>query len=422
MEHRAQHLKISNGLPEVTRLYNGRYRQEFRCVGINKNDWYYGNIDRILADFGSLSDAPIVVDGEGGADPIPEAIFPNMTLMHVALEYTPSGTLVVYFRYETLTDEFVQETADKVDYEMNGLRRVTRQVIANEDATYSDVVGVSDITHNAHGYGDSTLYLASVVEAPKPSEESGYVRLVETWLEAGIISEEFSTLEGGLRQVNRVSFYEKNSPSGIVVDEKKDNYNGYPVWSTSTIQSSTGGSVTSGNALEYSSYVPFQYPGIANCVEVELTAIPVRKVYDVTLDAPTTAEVLATTEISYQTSDTIGTLPYTFWNPDSWAKMSAYWLTNNLEPTSVYRSLPNYRVGDDDTVTYSGGATQVSFLGRFVYTSGGATATIEIDGGPEDPEGNTYVIQRPTLDEAFVDTDGVKYYRLTVVYATIPER
>jgi hypothetical protein len=189
MEHRASYLKISGkGLPEVTSLYNSRNRCEYRCVGFASTDWYYTNKDKIFADFGSLSDAQIIVGGTGGSTPITDSVYPNMRLMRNALEYTPSGEIVVYFLYETLTSSFVQEAENKVDVDSNGLRRVTRPVIAKRDTSYSLTVGTSTISHSGDGYSALTLTLASAIEDDKPSDLAGYTRIVETWVEAGVLS------------------------------------------------------------------------------------------------------------------------------------------------------------------------------------------------------------------------------------------
>lgn len=418
--HRTQRLKIFGEAPEVEKLFGSRYRIVVRAEMSDKTeDWYYANKSRIFADFGSLYSAEMAIDGIEAHD---GEAYPNARLVSHAAEYLPTGKYVVRFVYETLTEEFVQEAADKVDHELNGLRRVTRPVIAKDGTSYGKTVGTSSIIHTAHGYGSATLYLASAVEAQKPANEDGYVRIVETWLEPGIISERVRLFDGGLRQVSRESFYEKNAPAaGILVDETKTNFNGYPVWSTVTIQSSSGGDPTSGTAQEYTTYVPFQYPGVANAVNK--TILTGFEIYDVELDAPITVDVEATVQVTYQSGSSIGSLPHTYWNPDSWVKLEAVWLTSGREPTSVYKTIPNYRAGSTTEVTYDTAVPKASFLGRFIYTVGtDGDGTITLSEGPEDPEGNTYVIQRPKLEEAFVDKDGTKYYRKTVVFATIPSR
>ena len=49
-----------DGIPEVEKLWNGRYRLEFFCDPSDKIEgWYKGNIDKWLPDFGVLQDHAI---------------------------------------------------------------------------------------------------------------------------------------------------------------------------------------------------------------------------------------------------------------------------------------------------------------------------------------------------------------------------
>ena len=187
MEHRSAQLKISGeGAPEVEKLQNGRYRLEFRCTGFSKTDWYANYSEgRIFADFGSLMDAEMVIDGVGGSNAIPDSVYPDMRLRENRLEYTPSGTLVVYFAYETLTDTFVQVKDDNVDYELNGLRRVTRPLIAKADTAYAKVVGTDTISHSVAGGATVTLTLGAF----SIDNDDAATTITETWLEAGTLSQ-----------------------------------------------------------------------------------------------------------------------------------------------------------------------------------------------------------------------------------------
>ena len=67
--------------------------------------------------------------------------------------------------------------------------------------------------------------------------------------------------------------------------------------------------------------------------------------------------------------------------------------------------------------TIGGGYTNTCF-GERVY--GGSSGSITISGGPAKPDGNTYVIDKPSLQPAFVALDGTQYYRKTQIIATIP--
>ena len=188
MEHRSAQLKISGeGAPEVEKLQNGRYRLEFRCTGFSKTeDWYYENVEgKLFADFGSLMDAEMLIDGIGGSEAIPASVYPDMRLRENRLEYTPSGALVVYLAYESLSDTFVQVKDDNVDYELNGLRRVTRPLIAKAGTSYAKVVGTDTISHSVAGGGAVTLTLGGF----SIDNDDAATTITETWLEPGIISQ-----------------------------------------------------------------------------------------------------------------------------------------------------------------------------------------------------------------------------------------
>ena len=114
-----------------------------RCVA--KNDtkaWYDDNKAQIFADFGSLYSAQMSVDG---IDARTGEAYDDMVLVKNEATYTRSGEYVIVFTYETLTDSFVQETEDKVDFDLNGLKRLTRTIIAKDTVAYSSVVGTTTI-------------------------------------------------------------------------------------------------------------------------------------------------------------------------------------------------------------------------------------------------------------------------------------
>ena len=407
------------GQPEITKLYNGRYRLSFRCLRDDNNTgWYYDNIGDIFAEFGDASNLPYAAQGKEVTAPI-GSVWPDMKLIRHGWEYSPQQPIpFLTFVYETLTDSYVQDRDDKVDFDLNGLRRVTRTLIAEEGTSYGKIVGTDSLSHTALGYGTETLYLASVSEDPKGDGEGGFTRIQEVWLEPGVLREAVRINEDGTREVSISSWYTKPTPDGIVTDTVNENVEGFDVWTVSAVQSLSGGDPTSGTALEYEAYVQFTYPGIAEAVKEILAGG--RPAVNTRLKSPITADVLADVSITYSDSGDVGTLPYTYWNPTEWAFMTANWLTARggtaNEPTSRYQALVGYRTGPEDEQTLENPAgVQQAFFNQFCY---GGTVTIE--GGPEDPVGNTYVIAPPNPEPAFVGEDGTQYYRQTIVTATIP--
>lgn len=152
-----------------------------RCVA--KNDtkaWYDDNKAQIFADFGSLYSAQMSVDG---IDARTGEAYDDMVLVKNEASYTRSGEYVIVFTYETLTDSFVQETEDKVDFDLNGLKRLTRTIIAKDTVAYDSVVGTTTIVDSS-----PLLTLAQVSEDQLEASEDGFKRIQEVWLESGVTS------------------------------------------------------------------------------------------------------------------------------------------------------------------------------------------------------------------------------------------
>jgi hypothetical protein len=106
-----------------------------------------------------------------------------MVLVKNEATYTRSGEYVIVFTYETLTDSFVKETEDKVDFDLNGLKRLTRTIIAKDTVAYSSVVGTTTILGSS-----PLLTLAQVSEDQLEASEDGFKRIQEVWLESGVAS------------------------------------------------------------------------------------------------------------------------------------------------------------------------------------------------------------------------------------------
>ena len=568
-------LKVINGSPSIEKLWNGRFKLEFLCDNNSpKEDWYYGNISSILPDYGILQDTNFGSGVSEDWEAIPDSVYPDMRLVETEYLYISSiGDKRVKLTYETLTASWAEEKDEDTDYELNGLKRVSRTFVALPATTYDKIVGTSTIESNGttlylgsfkieetdakwslsevwlepgilslsedytdpngtetgtafnmtdaeikaslgltgYGYlltkstisnyngiqttsftykqnrssdvidydlnglmrlttvsrgsanplygqeigvssitlpvsqGGKTLYLANLKIVDSEIKEETYV-----WIEPGIIDETQKLIDGGLRQVSRVSFKDENVPlTGVVVSKKQQNYNGYPVWATTTIQLRDGTDPTSAVASEHSIFVPFTYPGVANATEDLIASGSffyssyTSTAYDIQLIPPVTADIEATVTISYQTSNQIGILPFSRWSPKEWASVESSWswvldssLVNQGSPSiggksrigSKYKGLPGYRVGVA-SVSYvgenNGGVEELAtFFGQTVgLQTGGnwdASGSINIIGGPENPENNSYVIKNPVLEEAFSDIDGTQYYRKVIITATIP--
>jgi len=186
ISHRTNRLKLV-GQPSVEQLQNGRYRLTVTCSTINsREDWYSANKDRIFPDFGSLQSAEMSIDGlaprEGEA-------YTDMRLTKVESGNRSGmgavGDYNVELTYETLGSAFVQVKDDTTDYELNGLRRVTRTSIAEAGTDYAKTVGTSFIDHQINSETAVRCYLASY----SVDDTDSFRQVQEVYVEAGTLSE-----------------------------------------------------------------------------------------------------------------------------------------------------------------------------------------------------------------------------------------
>lgn len=421
--HRNNRLDIFGDGAEVEKLYNDRWRVTVRCLPQDKvKDWFYENRGNTFANFASSMDAEIKIDGAsqgwGAPDGQPWA---DAKLISQSLGYTPSGEYVVTFTYETLPTEYLQDRSEEVDYELNGLRRVTRTLIAEEGSDYGKVVGSDSIEHTALGYGTETLYLATVNELPKPDDAGGYTRIQEVWLQPGILSESVRQEDGGLESVSVRSWYEKPQfTNGVIESVIQENVEGFNVWTATAKRKPDGSSITDGVAQQYDGYFDFQYPGVASIYEKDVNYPGVQvKFLGVDLQPPITTPILATVTVKYFTGISSPSLQEDLWNPSSWAKVDATWINTSNQPRSKQEGLRGYRVGSPASISYT--STSLRLGAPFnEFTPVSNETEIEITGGPEDPSGNTYVINSPKPEFAFSDENGEDYYRWVEIIATVP--
>jgi hypothetical protein len=201
-------LKVEGGSPVVKKLWNDRYRLEFLCDTNSKNtDWYKDNIGGILPEFGDQQDHFFGSGVGEGWQAVPESVYDNMHCVKADYIYLPSindkrASLI----YETLTDEWVQEKDDDVQYSENGLKQVNRTFVALPDTDYTNVVGVTTTI-----VGGITLYLAGY----KIDETDAKWTLNEIWLEAGILDATKQNDEDGILYVRFVSQGIRITPTAL---------------------------------------------------------------------------------------------------------------------------------------------------------------------------------------------------------------
>ena len=214
-------LKVTNDAPAIEKLWNGRFRLEFLCDNNSpKTDWYSENISSILPDYGILQDTNFGSGVSEDWEAIPASVYPDMRLVETEYVYIPSmGDKRVKLTYETLTASWVEEKDEDTDYELNGLKRVSRTFVALPDTAYDKVVGSSTIDSNG-----TTLYLGSF----QIKETDAKWSLSEVWLEAGELSREENSEDAkGSISITQIGGC-PTAPAGYtVVNESKNNTQGF---------------------------------------------------------------------------------------------------------------------------------------------------------------------------------------------------
>ena len=219
ISHRTNRLKLV-GQPSVEQLQNGRYRLTVNCSTLNsREDWYSENKDRILPDYGSLQSAEMSIDGlaprEGEA-------YADMRLTKVESGNRSGmgqvGDYNVELTYETIGSSFVQVKDDNTDYELNGLRRVTRTSIAEVGTDYARTVGTSYIDHQIDSEAAVRCYLASY----GIDDTDSFRQVQEVYVEAGILSKTLDNVGSQQAEVIETIGTDPDTPDGYSLASKQE--------------------------------------------------------------------------------------------------------------------------------------------------------------------------------------------------------
>ena len=252
-------LKVLNGSPSVDKLWNNRYRLEFLCDNNSpKEDWYYDNIASILPDYGVLQDADFGSGVSESWEAIPGSVYPDMRLIETQYTYISSiGDKRVRLTYETLTSNWVEQKQEDVDYEMNGLKRIARTLVATPETEYTNIVGETTIISDG-----TTLYLGSY----EITKTDAKWELSETWFEAGIVSRASIDSANG-SEVQQITTYlaVEGTAVGPVTRREVRSIEGLPTYTITETLSPDGTSIISEDpklVSQNSSMRPFQVPGL----------------------------------------------------------------------------------------------------------------------------------------------------------------
>ena len=420
-------LKVANGSASVKKLWNGRFRLEFLCEPSSGNaDWYHENIGGILPDF-AANQSDFFGSGLGEDwNAVPESLYPDMVCVEANYSYIPSlGGKRVQLAYETLTTSWVEDKDEDIDYELNGLKSVSRTFVALPGAAYTNAIGTSTTTS-----GGTTLYLGGF----NIEETDAKWELTEVWFEAGQLSVQRTSESEGVYKVTTTFLAVEGTVVGPIIARTINDSSGLKTITVVSMQNSSGSSLVASASQPVASHSilnEFTYPGVVTISDETLAGnngTYTFKAKDFSLMPPVSSRVPATIKVSFKTSSTIAyTASSGLWNPTTWAEGFSKGIGWNYIPFSISRGFRSYRIDSSTGVLnqYTGfgipGTTNVYDMisGKRIF--GNTTYDIKVSGGPPDPEGGTYTLDYG-VSLAFEDTSGVPYYKHTEIVATIPSR
>ena len=317
ISHRTNRLKLISA-PSVEKLQNDRFRLVFNATPLNpREDWYNANKSRIFADYGSLQSAEMSIDGISART---GAAYSDMRLTDVQ---TSGGTdsYTVQFTYETLGSSFVQVKDDTIDFELNGLRRVTRTSIAQAGTDFQKTVGTTTITSQIDTETAVTCFLASY----EIDDTDSYRQVTEVYIQAGELSRDIRSVGRGVQQTTHQFLVTEGTTTGDVISRETDDFEGLKRITVSVIAKPDGTTLTNSDGSAKLNYtqqqiVPFTFPGVVDLQNRDNHIFP-------TVRSPVEAKVVATVDTYYQ-SDTSNIVSADFttrsalelWNPTEWCQ------------------------------------------------------------------------------------------------------
>jgi len=358
-----------------------------------------------------------------------------MRLVESEVLFIPQvGTHYVRLAYETLTDAFVSEEDDETDYEINGLRRVTRSLIAEAGVDYAKVVGTATISHQVDAETAVTLYLATA----QIEDTDAYRRVTEIWLEAGTLDVSEVMESEGTKSVTTTFLVTEGTTVGPITSRKTSNFEGLNTIIVKTLQDLSGSALGGSSTVPTNStqsFIPFTYPGITDITRVLYG--PTANALDVQItveSSPAQTVVIGTKYVFFQSTNSITQADYTYggaaglFRPNSWAsvKVAGVGTTEGGATFSDGQGFRGFRTSaSSSTGTVSSTGWGLSSFLRYngqdvVVDVIDVDYTIDINQGPPDPIGSKWVTDCD-ITLAFDDVDGNKFYRkVIIVTETIP--
>lgn len=395
-------LKVTNGAPAIEKLWNGRFKLEFFCDNNSpKEDWYYDNIGAILPDYGILQEANFGSGVSEDWEAIPSSVYPDMRLVLAEYPYNVrAGKHYVKLTYETLTAAWVEEKDEDTDYELNGLKRVSRTFVALPDTAYANVVGTSTIDSDG-----TTLYLSGY----KIDKTDAKWSLGEVWSEAGILSESEPAVGQDFLRQKSITWQgvQGSDPSGFTFAGKTvQNVNGFQ---TITAQYYNSDDVSGVSAFTYQTTQAFTVPGtVTTAVRSPGGGFSNRMLV---VTPPVSTLCKGTVTISYSTDGNVA-LPANFYQQKGGVNVRIEGIGYYYRPFASTSSYSNH-------VRLDSGASSSSMIQGnplYAYTSG----RISISGTMDDPAGKTKTVSIKSTP--VFRLDGTQYFKHEQVELDIPSR
>ena len=394
-------LKVTNGAPAIEKLWNGRFKLEFFCDNNSpKEDWYYENVSALLPDYGILQTTNFGSGVSEDWEAIPGSVYPDMRLVLAEYPYNVrAGKHYVKLTYETLTAAWVEEKSEDTDYELNGLKRVSRTLVALPDTAYDKIVGTSTIDSDG-----TTLYLGSF----KIEKTDAKWELAEVWLEAGILSEtEPAAGQDFLRQRSITwQGVQGSDPEGWTLAGKTtQNIGGLK---TVTAQYYNNSDINGTNTFTYNTTQQFTVPGTVKTGSRSVGNFTNRMLV---VTPPVSTLCKGTVTISYSTDGSVD-LPSNFYQQKGGVNVTIEGIGYYYKPFSSTSSYSNH-------VKKSNGVSSSSMIqGNPLYAN--TTGKISISGTSLDPAGDTITVS--IKKTPVFRLDGTQYFKCEQVELEVPGR
>ena len=226
---------------------------------------------------------------------------------------------------------------DDTDYELNGLRRVTRTSIAEAGTDYAKTVGTSFIDHQIDAETAVRCFLGSYAI----DDTDSFRQVQEVYIEAGELSRDVRSVGQGVQQTTHQFLVTEGATVGDIISRDIDDFEGLKRITVSVIAKSDGTTLTNALGAEklnysYQDLVSFTFPGVVDLQNNLGHIFPAVR-------SPVEAKVQADVYTYYQTSSDIVAGDFTkesslgLWNPSEWCQKIST-ITSSLDNPAYFNA------------------------------------------------------------------------------------